>query len=270
MPFKEPKLNKPEKGLGVKMEVAPEPKKEQEEKLKSQIEIMEDKDGKIDLVVTEGDNRASFKDFMPSGVALKTVKGNKDDMEYDLIGRNVFFAPAEINSVEGRLALLHEVGHAISFAEYGGLIDQLREFKEIRKRISVARYEVSMFVLRTKDTKFRMLSSKEKRAYLDKKMVQEIKALHIPKEKLAEYIKFLAQCERRGWAEGLKLYRKIKKEKNIDLFEGIKNKVIIDLVKDPLKSYERICGELLPEQQFKLFLVKKFSEEDKKESESSK
>lgn len=53
----------------------------------------------------------------------------------------------------------------------------------------------------------------------------------------------------------------MKKEQDIDLLDGVRNKEIIKAIEKPLDSYDQIFRQLLPEQQIKLFLVKKIGEE---------
>jgi hypothetical protein len=88
--------------------------------------------------------------------------------------------------------------------------------------------------------------------------LEKIQALNIPQGQLQELGQFLARNERAAWAEALKLYRRIKKEKGIDLFEGMTNQELKNFLEKDLESYDVIFHHLMPNPQLKLFLIKNF------------
>ncbi len=235
------------------MEKLPVLEKEPKEKFKSQIEIIKGENGDLaDLLITDGAKQVSLKEFLPSGIKFDL---ENSIFSYSHKDKKIRCDPERFNTLGGRLALLHEIGHAIDFSKNPEL-EKIAE-GDVSKQIG----EIRLAFITS--WKYINLPDEESRkAYLLEELAREIRKSDIPEDRLAEFIKSIASIERMGWAEALKLYRKIKKDGDLDLLEGAKTKNIIGwLEQASLGIYDKVYGELLPEQQFKLFLIKKFGGE---------
>lgn len=232
--------------------------KEQGERFKSQIEVVKSEKGKpLDVLITEGDKKVGLKKFIPEGIRLIDSK-SEALFTYFPISKQLHFNVKEINSLAGRLGLIHEIGHSIDFRDEKRA-QEWQLLKEVRNQLR--KIFQPLLELET----YKQTSNWKKPEFLAKHLPEILPVIrdNIPQDKLENYVKCLADFERVAWANALKLYRKIKQEEGVDLFAGIKNKEIIQAIEGPLGGYEKFSGQLLPEQQFKLFLIKKFGEEAK-------
>jgi len=235
----------------MSLEKPPILEQESEEKFKSYIEIAREKESNsADLVIIEGDKQVSLQEFLPSGVKF-SLKRLGMVFSYNLENKEVHFQTRNLNTLGGRLSLLHEMGHAIDFSknpesEKATEGDIWKQISEIRTALSSSKEF------------FDLPDEKSRNAYMLEGLIREFQKLDIPEDRLVEFTKSLARDERTAWAEALKLYRKIKKDKDLDLLEGAKTKDIIEFMEQAsLGQYYKFFKRLLPEQQFKLFLVKK-------------
>lgn len=221
-----------------------------ETKSESQIEIIYDREGEPgDLFIREGDKKINLREFMPKKVLLRFA----DRFAYDSVNNIIFLEQLEITTPKGRLALLHEIGHSIDFQNNEVQQKQLA-VQDIAKRIN----KVQVKLIISEPSEY-LEDQKKHEAYLTENLPKIIKELNIPVKSIEFFIKNMARNERTAWAEALKLHRKIKRDAGINILGDLENKEVIDFMKDALGKYEKVFGQLLPEQEIKLFLAKKFS-----------
>lgn len=236
------------------MEKFPKPEKaERAEKFSSHLKISKTPEGEV-LELVEGNKKINFKNFVPDGVEFITE--DFLNFAYDPENRVLTIDEAKLNSLKGRLSLLHEMGHAIDFDKNKGDSAEWIAQRELFEKINA----IKIAILFSKNYS-QSLTREAREAYFIKTFAEGVKTLKIPEPDLEKFIKMLAKEERTAWAEALKLYRRIKQETEIDLLGGTQFKEMSQLLEDPLENYEKILGQLLPNQQAKLFLAKKFNKE---------
>lgn len=241
------------------MEKLPTLEKEQKEKFEFKTDIIKDKEGKVvDIEFVDKDKKLRLQEILPPDVKLNASKFFA--FSYDPTIRTLTFDVNEnINSLMARLGFLHETGHAIDFDKNPEIVGELIEHRDILQKIA----DIQLDIISSES--YSKLLPEQKGEYLFRALSRGLKNSNVPKDKLSELIKIKARNERMGWAEALKLYRRIKKDKGLDILTGFKNKEIFELMNNALGNYEKVYRDLLPEHQAKLFLVKKYGGENKKE-----
>ncbi len=111
--------------------------------------------------------------------------------------RHVVMMPGKWENVKDILSFLHELGHFRHF-------DKNPEFREKQKNVENL---LGLMKLVKKKSEFEKNFSKDK-----------------SKEVITAALKLTAQRERGAWAEGLKLARELKRDKDIDLLKPFRNK----------------------------------------------
>ncbi len=220
--------------------------------LESKIEITKDQGGKtIGVIVIEGEKRLDLCEFLPEGTVFYahdsppgfTFSGYHfwpRDLRSSDNSSIVDFPVREMNSPSGRLGILHEIGHALT------TIPSWYSY-----------YDRDLFRLIQLTTKFicespqyqRLKTQKYRDALLVKEFYRQMQSSPVPKseEEIEKCIKAFFRDERMAWAVGLKLYRRIKDERGIDLLGGMKREEAFNMVNHDLESYQNIYGKLLPE-----------------------
>lgn len=237
---------------------------------RSKVEIVKDEKGIVSHVfITEDDKRFDLYEYIPTGVTFvssdfigyKFFPGDPNDKEHPPL---VAFPPKEIDTISGRLGLLHEMGHAI------------REYGEDKRRQSSSQYFMELIhlidlivnAIRKSDTYQQLENQEEREKYISHEFEKTRKSGWPPQlqsdERMLESIQALAQEERAVWAEALRLYRKIKKEKDIDILGQTTSAHLRSLIDTDLASYQNRYGKLIPEQQVRLFLTRKYAPETRR------
>lgn len=200
--------------------------KEKEPQLKSQIEIIKDsKEIATSILVREGDKTIELLELLPANVIYQVRNEGSPFSDYYYSWDNparVSFPAREINTIDGRLAMLHEIGHAIYAEEHQEKHPPYDDLAILHFRIFEKYAKLSAAYKRTKP------ENRDK--YLTKKFEQEmIKKDRNPYFKdqggyrlmLFREIKLLFKHEREAWKEALKFRRKILQQKGIDLLANI-------------------------------------------------
>lgn len=221
-----------------------------QEKPLSHIEVVRGEGKEIlDLIVEEGSKKFSVKEYAPPAVAFKKSWA----FAYYPEEKVVSLRTKELPIAMGRLSLLHEIGHAIDYEKHPELLEERKKTENVEREIRRA----PMGVLADEDIEHTSKLSDEERLKMLMQMFHEkVKKLNLPQDMLKKYIDLAVRSERAAHAEALNLYRQIKKEKEIDLLAGLKNKDIIELTNYPLKVNDDIYRFLYPEERMKLFLAR--------------
>lgn len=230
----------------------------QERRLQSQIEVMRDEKGiTSNVFIVEKDKKFDLYEYLPRGVVFVSTdlpkyefrNGDPKSKDHPPL---VCFPQKEANSVSGRLGILHEMGHAI-VAERNNYRSSLYE--------SLQRYIPLVVKSIRQSAEYEKLEDQKSReSYIAREFQRAIKNSPMPEsdENILVAIKDQARVERSAWANALQLYRKIKKEKGINFLGETNSKEILEMVNSNLASYQSAYGILVPKQQVKLFLTKKY------------
>lgn len=220
------------------------------------ITVINCKEGQI-LEVDAGEQKARLNDFLPEGVEFAGSEGARYNFDYDdsnsppwetIIEYKVRFPLEEINSVKGRLGLLHEMGHAANDLAQDAKGDKFRHlirgmaylirdkivdspnYKNIEDSASKNEYYIKQFKKRWRKESYR--NTGEGVPYLT-------------------FSRFLGQVdeweqeEYDAWTRALEIYKRIKKETSIDLLRGATNNDIFNQINFYLARYEELWGVFL-------------------------
>lgn len=235
---------------------------ESERILNSKIEVVKDGTGRIkSVMIIEGDKKIDLYEFLPIGtVFIANDQANYLFWPGDPKSKNhppmVEFPVQEVNSINGRLGILHEIGEAIcaSKCNYPDWYFSNNIIRTIEVTIK--------FIWRRLEYR-RLKKQASKDNYLRKEFWKEMESgpsFKYSREIILATIRKLARKERDAWAEALKVYRRIKSEKGIDILGGVKSESITKALEGDLASYHLAYGILVPEYQGTLFLNKKPSQ----------
>jgi len=239
---------------------------ERKKPLQSTVEVVVGEKGVASNVfIVEGEKKFDLYEYLPKGAKFVADDffGHKffpGDFENDKgLPPRVTFPREGINSVSGKLGILHEMGHAIMAHERGQ--SRSPHFMDVIHTIDLV-----MRAIKKSDVYEQLKTQQERDEYLLQEFEKARKSGWPPElqsdEKMAESIQALAQEERSAWAGALQLSRKIKTEKNIDMFDEATFNDIRKLIDSDLKDYQDAYGKLVPEQRAKLFLVNKLGAQD--------
>jgi hypothetical protein len=222
--------------------------------LESALSIVEDKLGNQELfLILEDGERLRLNDYLPQGIDFKGSPQDKfsfgtQQLEHPSgetieIAR-VSFDSELIDSVQGRLGLLHEIGHAIDYAENGDEAIELRYILRKIKSDIINSVEFGWMDESDEKKDYFLKEFKEKWRNAARKYT-ETEGLRFRYMDLIEALKELVRSERAAWSNGLNLYRKIKSERNIDLLEGANVLEVFDTVDRALTTYEQGYGSII-------------------------
>lgn len=225
-----------------------------QEKPPSRIEVVRGEEKEIlDLIVEDGAKKFSVKEYAPPAVSFKKNWAFAYYPEERVVG----IRTKELPIAFGRLALLHEIGHAIDYEKHPEFLEERKKTEDTERVIRRANIDV----LAEEDIEYTSkLKEEERNKILMEKFYENVKKLNLPQDELKNYIDLSVRLERGAHAEALNLYRKIKKDKEIDLLAGLKNKDIIELTNYSLKANDDIYRFLYPEERVKLFLARQAEE----------
>jgi len=225
----------------------------EERRLRSRVQVIGSLEGGQIVEIVDGERRVALNRYLPERVHLIGSKdlpfGYRNITEGGSWIGQVEFDPRRSNTLKGRLALLHEMGHGIDASspenqmrkDQHHLIDtaykiyeSIMESDEWEKNVS-AEHRDERFV-----EEFKKRWEKENTDHQDKRFAP------LRYRDLVETIKTLAERERHAWAETLLLRRRIRRDTDVDVLEEATTADIFRVVEsEALGSYERIYGPLL-------------------------
>ena len=233
------------------------------ESLKSQIEVVQPSKSTYNiqhLFVVEGDKRFDLGEYLPKGVLFRegqewafSPEKKKESLFSVEDPPNVRVPLHEINTQSGRLALLHEMGHAIEEIK----LDRAQPAK-LRKLIT----DISniLITIRRSSEYLDIESQDDRDDYLKKKFHGMRKSTAFSElgddETFLNAIQQLARDERNAWANALLLYRKIKRDKGVSFLGEMNKDEVFALIEDKLATYQKTYSTLAGEQGAKLFFSK--------------
>ena len=221
--------------------------------LVSRIEIITNSKGYQELYVVTGDQKVCLNDFIPKELAFWGKLGgsfcfreNDDNSPPTrrIVQREISFPIEEIDTVYGRLALIHETGHGLrsfkpDFVMTHGIVYQLAllVISEIKESDQFNKIE-------TPEARNKFLVQEFKKRYEEEAVVK----LNFP----IKYKIFLRELEsmvieeRGAWAEALNMYRRIKEESGVDILDGLSSDEIFSEINSKfLGKYEETFGLFL-------------------------
>jgi hypothetical protein len=251
-------LKKPENVFEVENQSRP---------LESKFRLTTNENGNQELVLVlpDGKHKLNLNHYLPGNVKLRGGPNNKFSCkelekseflpEKAIPQVEVTFDSEQIDTVRGRLGLLHEIGHGVDYprpaAEKFSSLQKMiiKEIKrDIVDSVEYMWMEPNMFMDDSEDSKdkqaFFIAQFRKKWREAGKKYAAKAG----PKFKygdLIEALGFLVRSERDAWGNALKLYKKIKTQHNIDLLEGAKGSEIFYSVDRALATYERAYGSII-------------------------
>lgn len=251
-------------------------KKEQQEQFEKVQRLELDPDERVDIVIERLSGEEIQDDldkYFPSRVSLekdgKIIENfNKRFPELLFYSKNVKRGPADApwrfdrttkrifmprlwDNSRDILSFLHEVGHGLHFLEKPQDFDRRNE---LLKREELLRFQ--LYTIKERGSiwyRKRIGESLEERSVTENDLKKLIKELG---RACKEYIPLAAKIERGGWARALKLARKLKQEKEVDLFKPFEGKHFRETRKNlenyihgprALGSYEKFLREEINE-----------------------
>jgi len=230
-----------------------------EKQLESLAEVVDRPEGEQEVSILAGDRRVVLNEYLPKGflfdgsdgAEFKCHAGQPDywSGKAPEHAPRVEFPPEKLNTLEGRLSLLHEMGH--------GLLMGVREFEPKRYHAYLRSIAEEIIHSIQRSSLYQEAKSPDERqkVYIEEfkkawqhRSEQKQKAGHAPLryEDLTAAIRELAEWERGAWAEALRLRTRIAKEKGIDVLEGADTRTLFAHIKTVgLKSYEEAYKPLM-------------------------
>jgi hypothetical protein len=236
--------------------------------LESNFSLVEDKLGNQELfLISQDGERFRLNDYVPNGVDLRGGPKKKfsfgtQQLEHPdgklIEVHQVSFDSEIIDSVQGRLGLLHEIGHAIDYEENG---DEAVELRFILRKIKldIVNSVDFMWMDESEEKKEWFLKEFKEKWRKAAKEYTEMDGLRFKYIDLIDALKELVRSERDAWSNGLKLYRKIKTEHGVDLLEGTDTSEVFESVHRALATYERAYGSIVNDYNSK-GLIRRFIE----------
>ncbi|HEY0010737.1 MAG TPA: hypothetical protein VGB97_02375 [Candidatus Paceibacterota bacterium] len=233
--------------------------KPESRELESKFRLAEDRQalqvGSQELFISLHDREElRLNDYVPEGVEFRGEPKSRfscgiqtftlPDGEVTNI-YEVRFNSETIDTVQGRLGLLHEIGHAIDYAEHNG--DEGIESRFVIKKIEsdiINNAEFMWMDESEEKQRWFLQTFKKKWREAAKEYSAEV-GLKFRYKDLIDGLREFVRCERDAWGKGLNLYRKIQSERGIDVLEGAESTEIFDSVNRALKSYERGYGSII-------------------------
>ena len=230
-----------------------------ERQFRSRAEVESREDGEQEVAIVEDERRVVLNEFLPGDVRFAGTKGAefghrnirnpRAKSEDKMFVGQVEFPPEELNTLTGRLALLHEMAHGIK-----GFSSPDRPNRKMRETIDTA-YKVYDSIKRSRALQEIASPEEHNSRYVEefKKGWERENTEHQKKgfaalryTELAKAIETLAGYERNTWVEALALHHRIKENSGVDILGGASTKEIFRVVEsEALGDYERIYGPLL-------------------------
>jgi hypothetical protein len=211
------------------------------------------------ITFVNGEKRVEMEKFLPRKYQFFPDTEFACHFHMPLItdtGRIEFVADEVKKTAGGRLALLHEIGHA----EMG----LLRHVEDPYLQGMLTAMQTHSKLLRERMESIAFSSPEEKRQYIETSTNNFLGIFtEEHKQALPGLLQRLAKNEREAWARALKLYRRIKDEQGVDLLAGTKNKKILECVnsEDTLGWYQKhyeFFESLVPEESVGLEFFRRF------------
>ena len=233
--------------------------------LESRFVVVENENKKQELILKSSEgNEFSLNEYLPEDVVFKGAVGNEFSYAFADVGppyrriieHQVRFDTNTIDTVGGRLALLHEIGHAIDYSSSPE--SKIAKFTHLtRSLISQIRHDIvhSPEYLSIQDPEEKEVFFVQKFREGWKVKAKEFAGERIPHFKYKDLITgfgHMVREERAAWANALRLYRRIKTEHSVDLFENAETSEVFDWVNGKaLASYEGAFGSILDDYESK-------------------
>jgi hypothetical protein len=229
--------------------------KTESRQLDSKFRLVEDKLGSQELFLSsqEGED-LRLNDYLPKGVEFRGGPEGKfscgtQSLEHpdgELINiHQVSFDSEIIDTAYGRLALLHEIGHGIDYVENNGDKEAESRFVIRNIRRDIINGADYMWMDESEEKQKWFLEEFKERWRNAAKKYTEKDGLKFRYKDLIDALQEFVRSERDAWSNGLKLYRKIKAERGIDILEGARTSEIFESANNALATYEAAYGLIL-------------------------
>ena len=222
------------------------------ERLQSQVQVVRDAEKGEIITFALGEKSVAVNDYLPQGVAFTEAEDEKFVYEFGYQEKEsgqrehiekIYFSKQRLETLSGRLALLHEIGHALY-----GRSGRSPHDRYYRYLIHVADKIIDS--IRASQAYRAVEESTQKRDYFVEQFKEQWKRegerrvassqTPLRYDELTSAINDLAVIERGAWAEALQLRRRIQNERNLDILDGAQSTEIFPEIEAiALQSYER-------------------------------
>ena len=236
--------------------------KSESRRLESKFALIENEGADQELILTSSDGKKlRLNDHLPENVKFNGGAHNIFACGYPENNArqpgkshiNISFDSTQIDTVQGRLGLLHEIGHALDYPrpkeEKLSFLTRMI-MRGIRRNIinsvEYMRMDVGGSLTENSETKKREFVKQFRKKWqaVGREYANE-KDPPYRYNDLIEALGYMVREERDAWSNGLKLFKKIKTEQGIDILEGAKTSEIFDSVDGALATYEEGYGSIL-------------------------
>ena len=227
--------------------------------LRSKLTVKGERDYLDEVTISDGNKSVLLNKYLPERVRFNGRRGNIFGFMLDVVRAPdpspdglqlglyslVLFPPERTDTLEGRIALLHEIGHAmLPRNEKAGRNNRylkiaeeiISEIQSTGEFMQIAPSMRSDYLLRIFQHRWNVRNAEKAR--MGESMITNAM--------LVEAIKYRVQEERESSANALKLHKQIKKKEGIDILGGATTEEIFKIINEiSLRSHEEAYGFLL-------------------------